>query len=435
MNNVSLIFEPKALLQFLFDTALVIWFLKPVWDGLQDRRRLILGAVILLFNAPLYFLTNIAYISRVIIRFAVCLAAMNAAGVKNFLRTVYFSGLITLLLTACQNVFFSPRLFGIYRGTFVFTGFKAADLVICLAIQWLAYLIVFIYIRSTLKLDKLTHFEPFEWIVLLLALAVEFYIKQALPSVTDTEGEHIEITVFSIILSIVLVAFLGSFVRYLHEKRRSEEMRLQEVLNQAYFKNLELKKQRDEDIRRLHHDMKNHLLAMENMAGTDKNRLTEYLGQLSARLEPYETLVETGNELLNGILSEKLALARSKDIDLEIQADCSGLGFVSDTDLCTIFGNALDNAIEACENVEPKEDRAIRVKSEMLAGQFFITVTNSYAGTVEMNGGLPQTTKKDKAMHGIGIRSVKRALEKYSGTLSLHPGDGKFTFTVVIPCR
>ena len=432
---MSFIFEFKAVLQYIFDIAIVVWFLKPVWESEEDRRRLFAGAAVLLLTAPLYFLTNFVYYTRVLLRFAVYLAAMNVAGIKSFLRTVFFSGLLTLLFTASQNIFFSPRLFKIYRGTFVFTGVRAADLIICLAIQWVVYLLVFYYVGSMLKLDRLTRFEPIEWMVLFIALAVEFYIKQALPSVTDTEGEHIEITVFSIILSVVLVAFLGSFVRYLHEKRRAEEMRLQEVMNQAYFRNLELQKQRDEDIRRLHHDMKNHLLALENMAGTDKNRLTEYLGQLTAQLEPYESLVETGNELLNGILSEKLALARSKDIDLEIQADCSGLGFVSDTDLCTIFGNALDNAIEACEKVEPKEDRAIRVKSELIAGQFFITVTNSYAGTVEMNGGLPQTTKKDKAMHGIGIRSIKRALEKYSGTLTLHPGDRKFTFTVVIPCK
>ena len=434
-GDVHIILEFKAILQLVFDIALVIWFLKPVWESLGNRTRLLLGAVVLVLNAPLYILTNIAYVIRIALRFAVYLAAMNTAGIKNFLRTCYFSGLITLLFTASQNIFFSPGLFEIYRGSYIFTGVRALDLIICLAIQWLVYILIFTYIRNTLKLDKLASFEPFEWIVLLLALVIEFYIKQALPSVTGSEGENTVITVFSIILSIVLVAFLGSFVRYVHEKRRAEEMRLQEVMNQAYFRNLELQKQRDEDVRRLHHDMKNHLLALENMAGADKGRFSDYLGQLTSQLEPYENIVETGNELLNGILSEKLALARSKEIDMEIQADCSGLGFVSDTDLCTIFGNALDNAIEACEKVADPDDRAIRVKSELTAGQFFITVTNSCAGTVELNNGLPLTTKKDKSLHGIGIRSIRRAVEKYSGTLTLHPGDRKFTITVVIPCR
>ena len=433
-DTVHFVFETKALLQLIFDIVLIAWFLRPAAEQIADRRRLFLGAFVLLFTAPLYFLTDIHYLIRVVLRIAVYFAALSLSGVRSLLRCLYLSVLVTVLFTASQNIFFSPKLFAIYRGTFPFTGVRTADLIICLAIQWAVYILAFWFTRRMIKLDKLDNFEPMEWLAAALALVLEFYIKQALPAVNNTEGEHTEITVFSVILNIIIVAFLGSFVRYLHEKRRAEEMRLQEVMNQAYFRNLELKKQRDEDVRRLHHDMKNHLLAIEKLASGQDGHVGEYIGELTAELEPYESLVETGNELLNGILSEKQALARSKDIDLEIQADCSGLSFISDTDLCTIFGNALDNAIEACEKVQPKEERVIRVKSETMANQVYITVTNSCEGTVDVSKGLPQTTKKDKNMHGIGIRSIRRALEKYNGVLKLRPGERKFTFTAIIPC-
>ena len=181
--------------------------------------------------------------------------------------------------------------------------------------------------------------------------------------------------------------------------------------------------------------MKNHLLAIEKLAGEGSERMGEYIGSLAEQLDPYESLVETGNELLNGILAEKQALAKTKKIDLEIQADCKELGFVKDTDLCTIFGNALDNAIEACEKVEKAEDRSIRVKTELLAGQMVIAFTNTYQGEVTLSNGMPLTSKKDKKNHGIGLRSIRRTLEKYNGTLRLKPDADRFTLTVVIPLQ
>ena len=428
---MGIVFEFKALLQLAFDIALVIWFFKPAAENIKPRWRLIIGAVLLLCTSPLYFVHNMNYALRVILRFAVYFIALSVAGVRSYIRNVYLSALVTILFTACQNIFFAPLLVDIYRGVRVFTGIHSVDLVFCIILQWVLYLLVFLYTRKMIKLDKLERFEPVEWMVAVLAVIIEYYIKQALPTVSGTEGRHVELSVLSGILNIVMVAFLGSFERYIHEKRRAEEMRIQELLNEAYFKNLELNRQRDEDIRRLHHDMKNHLLAIEKMAGT--GRVSEYIGDLAETLEPYEGLVESGNKLLNAILSEKQALARSKGIDLEIQADCSRLSAVKDMDLCTIFGNALDNAIEACEKVEPAEERVIRVKSEAITGYTFITFTNSCVGTVSIKYGMPQTTKKDSHMHGIGIRSIKRTLEKYGGDLRMKPEPGRFTLTVMIP--
>ena len=428
-----MIVELKAILQLVFDIAAVILFFRPISRQTEQTRRIVLSCVLLLITAPLYFLQDIPYASRIIIRLLAYFLSLTVLDSRDLFRNIYVSALVTVMFTTAQNIFFSPLLFEIYRGTKIFTGVHAADLIICLLIQWAVYALMFFYMNRMIKIDKLHRIEFVEWMVLVFAFACEFYIKQALPAVNSKEGEHFELTVFSVILNIAVIAFLGSFERYTHEKRRAEEMRLQEVMNQAYFKNLELKKQRDEDVRRLHHDMKNHLLAIEKMSEGGSERINEYIGSLIGELEPYERLVETGNELLNGILSEKLAMAKSKNISLEIQADCSDLGFVSDTDLCTIFGNALDNAIEACEKVEPAEDRVIRVKSESLAGNAFITVTNSCVGTVDISGGIPITTKKDKSMHGIGIRSIKRTLEKYSGDLHMKTENGRFTLTVALP--
>ena len=428
-------FELKAILQFIFDVALVMVFFRPLARQAKSRAHIATGIACLMLTAPLYFYIGIQYYLRVLLRFAVYWLALSVAGIRSFKRNAFFAALVTILFTACQNVFFAPKLVEIYRGTRVFTGSASLDFIICLILQWAVYALVFFYAGSLLKLDRMEHFEPAEWMVLLVSVTCEFYIKQALPSVSSTEGEHTELTVFSVILSLVVVAFLASFIRYIHEKKAADEMRLQEAINNAYFRNLQLQKERDEEVRRLHHDMKNHLLAIEKLAGEGSERMGEYIGSLAEQLDPYESLVETGNELLNGILAEKQALAKTKKIDLEIQADCKELGFVKDTDLCTIFGNALDNAIEACEKVEKAEDRSIRVKTELLAGQMVIAFTNTYQGEVTLSNGMPLTSKKDKKNHGIGLRSIRRTLEKYNGTLRLKPDADRFTLTVVIPLQ
>ena len=428
---MNFVFQNKAILQLVFDIAAVILFLRPAMKK-RPLWRVVLSCALLLLTLPLYISMDLTYVFRVILRLAVYMISLTVLQPHNIVNNAFLSALITVMFTAAQNIFFSPLLVNLYRGTEFFTGVRVVDTVIGL-LQWAVYAMVFYYMYRMVKTDRLSRIEVIEWMVLALLFAIEIYIKQALPAVSTKDGDHFELTVFSVILNIAVIAFLGSFIRYLHEKRRTEEMHLQEVMNEAYFKNLELKKQRDEDIRRLHHDIKNHLLAIGKMSEGGSERVNDYIGSLIGELEPYESLVETGNELLNGILSEKLSAAKSKGISLEIQADCSGLGFVSDTDLCTIFGNALDNAIEACEKVEPAEDRVIRVKSEALAGHEFITVTNSCVGTVDVSGGIPFTTKEDKKLHGIGIRSMKRTLEKYSGDLIIKPEKGRFTLAITIP--
>lgn len=427
-------FELKAILQFFFDVLLVLWAVSPLAKTEEEKKQLALCAVCLLLTAPLYFFVSVVYFLRVLFRFSVYVLAIWLISREPPAKCVYLASLLTVLFTATQNVFFSPLLLNIYRCSWVFTGVRSFDFAFCIAIQWSVYAIVFFYTFSMIKIDRLGQTEPVEWMIIALAITCELYIKQALPIVSSAGGDTRVITVFSVILNLMMIAFLGSFVRFLRERRRTEEIRLQEAMNTAYFNSLEMRKQCDEDVRRLYHDMKNHLLALDRMAASDSERISAYIGAMAKGLEPYENLIETGNELLNGILSEKMAKAAKRSIRMEIQADCRMFSFIDDMDLCTIFGNALDNAIEACEKVDPPEERSIRVKSLLIADQIFLTVVNSCLGKVDLTYGLPLTTKKEAGMHGVGLRSIRRCLEKYNGNLRCKAEDGRFTLTIGIPC-
>ena len=429
-----MIFELRRHLQFIFDLAVAVYFFWPVIKNAKTWRKIV-SLVFLVLCAPLYYAADISIWIRPVFRTIVYFISLWIAGTCSVKKRAYLSILLTTCLTAVQNVFFTPKLIDIYRAVYHFTGIKTLNFVLCIFVQWLLMAITIWAVRKGIAPEKMDDPNIFEIITLLFAIACEFYIKQALPAANEAGGDpRIEITVFSIILNVFVMAFVVAFERYISGKREQEELRLQDALNKAYMRNQENLKRRDEDVRRLHHDMKNHLLAIESLAGAENSgKISEYIQSLNSELHPYDDLVETGNDLLNSILSEKLAHAAANDTEMEIQADCRSISHVNDADLCTIFGNALDNAIEACKKVPDEDDRFISVRTEKLLGQVFIRITNSYSEDIDLKDGLPKTTKKDPRMHGIGLKSIQRTVEKYGGSMRLNAENNKFSMIIMIP--
>jgi hypothetical protein len=191
----------------------------------------------------------------------------------------------------------------------------------------------------------------------------------------------------------------------------------------------------EDDLRLLTHDMKNHFIAIKKIIGTsDHLQLNNYINALLLNLESNDKYVETGNELLDGFLSEKIAEAEKDNISMSIILDFRPAAFISDMDICTIFGNALDNAIEASRKVTNPNDRFISVYSTTTAGQLAISFANAYEGTINKVNLLPLTTKATSNHHGYGLLSLNKAVQKYDGIISINlDTDNKFILTVMFP--
>jgi sensor histidine kinase regulating citrate/malate metabolism len=186
------------------------------------------------------------------------------------------------------------------------------------------------------------------------------------------------------------------------------------------------------DIRRLYHDVKNHLLAIRSMAGSE-GEINDYLSELLPKFEGYETQVRTGNETVDAILSEKIQLAYADGIRFNVCLDLERLDHIRAVDLVTIFGNAVDNAIEALRNTEEGDNgRFLFIKSSTFANNTVIRFQNRFAGTVELNNGDPVTSKKDADMHGIGISSIRNAVSRYGGTVNVKADNDSRLFTLVV---
>lgn len=131
---------------------------------------------------------------------------------------------------------------------------------------------------------------------------------------------------------------------------------------------------------------------------------------------------------LDIIIRDKAEKARKKHIDFSAFIDFSGVNFIEPLDISTLFGNGIDNAIEACEKL-PDEQRVILVKAGKVQGFVSILIENNCSDEMKING---NTSKADKFLHGFGISNMKKAAEKYGGTCTTTQANGKFTLKILL---
>lgn len=183
-----------------------------------------------------------------------------------------------------------------------------------------------------------------------------------------------------------------------------------------------------ERVRAVYHDMKNHLLILERQGHTPQT--IEMIRKLQQEIAEYEDYVHTGNQTLDIILTEKAALARKEHIAFSMAVDGSGMDFLDPLDISTIFGNALDNAMEASRRLA-EEERVILVKAGCIHHFLSILVQNSCPGTAD----LPKnsTAKRDPFLHGLGLSNMERAAARYGGQLTTKLSEQTFSLKILIP--
>ena len=179
------------------------------------------------------------------------------------------------------------------------------------------------------------------------------------------------------------------------------------------------------------HDYHNHIQAM--LALTDSpEELRQYLWKLNDDLTTVDTVLKTGNVMVDAILNSKLSLIKSKNITVNAKATVPAELRISEIDLCAILGNLLDNAMEACLRQRESEERFIRVYIGILKQQLYICVTNSAGGEI-MKVGKTYLSTKDSDAHGFGLMRIDRLADKYDGYVNRQNEPGAFATEVMLP--
>ena len=183
------------------------------------------------------------------------------------------------------------------------------------------------------------------------------------------------------------------------------------------------------------HDYHNHIQTMKaHLKMGEYDELDKYLNELDTDLNMVDTVIKTGNVMIDAILNSKISLAKNRDIAVEAKAivprDLNTT--ISEVDLSLIIGNLMDNAMEACMKIEDKEQRFIRVYIDILKGQLYVYVMNSTTGQLKRVGRLYESTKGGK-YHGFGLMRMDKVVDKYKGYINRQNEEGVFATEVMLP--
>ncbi len=178
------------------------------------------------------------------------------------------------------------------------------------------------------------------------------------------------------------------------------------------------------------HDYHNHIQTLLALC-KDEERTREYLWKLNDDLTCVDTVIKTGNVMIDAILNSKISLLKSKGIVVNAKAIVPEKLPVSEIDLCAMIGNLLDNALEAVLQLEESE-RFIRVFIGILKEQLYISVYNSTSANLKKHGNKYLSTK-NSLNHGLGLGRVDRIVEKNNGFINRQNEEGVFATEIMLP--
>ncbi|SBV97039.1 conserved membrane hypothetical protein [uncultured Eubacteriales bacterium] len=176
------------------------------------------------------------------------------------------------------------------------------------------------------------------------------------------------------------------------------------------------------------HDMKHQIHSISKAAAIDP----ETLKGIEETISIYDSIVKTGNQALDIIIAEKSLYCAKNDIFVSYMIDGEKLNFISDTDVYSLFGNLLDNAIDVVLKLE-RDQRVIGITIKAEGELLSINSHNYCSGEVQMVGGLPVTAKENKDYHGFGVKSMVMIVEKYGGNITFDAKDQVFNLNILLP--
>lgn len=184
-------------------------------------------------------------------------------------------------------------------------------------------------------------------------------------------------------------------------------------------------------INRKCHDLKHQVAVMRTMESSESRE--QYLREIEDSVHIYDSMIKTGNETLDTVLTEKSLLCEASQVTINCVADGARMDFMDPVDLYTILGNALDNAMEGVKAFEQEELRVIDVLIHVRQRFLVISVTNPLKEELTFREGLPVSIKPKDGYHGYGMRSIRHTVHKYGGEMTVETENGCFSLRLMIP--
>lgn len=354
---------------------------------------------------------------------------------------------ILLVISCCYGESFKRRLFS---AVITYISLVAAEVVVAGIIEamgadvvlkghngdalsqiGIAIIVCIIYKLVALFKEKNTELHislSFLLIVILLGLIATFMEFEVFIHERIVNNMKILFAIFYLVV-VFLVIYLYDILSKNYKQKLKEEVIKRE--KSYYAKQAELLEQRSRDIKGIQHDMKNHLFAIGAMVKNKNKDAEKYIDNILGKIISDELYSSTGNIAIDSVINFKLS--KASEIGTMVKADIKLPSGLRDglEDLVTIIGNLLDNAIEALSDIDDNEKR-LEIEVRYNIGNVNIDIKNSYNGELNYRNGKIETKKHDKNMHGIGLESVKTAVEKHYGTMDIHHNNKEFHVNIML---
>ena len=408
-----------------FDTYIIYQFMKSFFkDNYNDKTFTLILYVIYYFISSLIYI----FLSNFVLNLtsSVLLVFMLTLGYRSKISTKIISTILAVLTFLTAEIIIAV-LIGATNMDLTKHTYYGTELSL-LAVSILKYLFVKIISRFRNLNGDIKPPKSFLLIAVFVPLISVFLEMQLI-----TQNNISEIIYASTLVCVVLLNFMVFYLYDSITKLFTEKVNAAAAKQKSlyYQKEAQLLKQNMGEIKKLRHDMKNHLIAISELSKKHSDTdITDYISALLKKMVRAEEYSQTGILSLDSIINYKLTQAERSSIsvsceialpdDLNIEAD----------DFVTIIGNLLDNAIEAAEKTQ--NDKYIFLNIRYTKGTLFITIKNSFDGVLNIKNHRFQTTKKDTALHGIGLQSIEAAIRKYNGELLTNYSDTEFTAKIIM---
>ena len=382
-------------------------------------------------NRSLIFFSQFAFIVCVAVT---CICVLLISGQYKFLRIIIV--ILYYALVALLDFFAAFVSMIVLRHEFKNVVYLYANSMIECILFFCVRLIVAccVYQIVRLKFEK-AYIREFQNLLLAITIIMCFMLRYYQTAIVKMmlEGREYEAGTTGLsLMGVLLITFFTGIV-YLKNKTLEKEKELlimhDTMVTQKYT---ELEKAMEKN-QQLSHDLKNHILVLkhfkmeENYEGIDK-----YIEEIEQHFFDIKRRVWTGNQIADMLLEQKRTLAEQEGITFTIQAVPIAEWMFDDSETCSLLGNLLDNAIEACMRMDENANKWVSVKIENQKQLLFIKIENSVKKAPVMEKGRPVSVKGDKKRHGYGLKNVERVLNKYEGTIAYLSRDKAFQIKLLI---
>lgn len=245
----------------------------------------------------------------------------------------------------------------------------------------------------------------------LVLIICGIYIRHIRYDIFDEQIVAIIYQLYSALLGFFIIAIQLGVFRSERLKENNKELEFRLNIESHYYK---IAQENMEAVNIKSHDIKHQINSLKSIS--DSELRLQYIKEIENDISMYESIAKTGNEALDYILTEKGIQCRKNHIEFTVMADGNSLSILSYNDIYCLFGNAIDNAIEASLKIEDHKKRLIALKVFKKNNLIIIHLDNYCDEEPMMIDGLPQTTKKGST-HGYGTKSIKYIVDKYNGNM------------------